>query len=749
MISGLLALLSAGAAFHFAPGGRTQHSRRAVAPVCTVDAPPPAGLATLLQPSTAAQRLIFVGGKGGVGKTSTSSSIAVRLADSGLSTLIVSTDPAHSLSDALMQDVGGGKPVVVNGVEGLEAMEVSTEEAAERFRSAIGGFRASDLGLGSAAEELVSKLGLDDLADVLDSIPPGLDELLALAEVLALVQPSGAAAGAGGEAEGLTATAQGFERIVLDTAPTGHTLRLLAFPVFLDSLLTKLVALRSRLQGAVALLGALSGVDNPAAKIDAAVDKLQRWQARVDNLQRLLTDPEVTDFVVVAIPSRLSVAESARLLSSLVSQDVPVSQLVVNQIITKDATAAYLGRVVKEQQRALKSVDSGCSPLSRLQVSRVPFFDLEIRGVFPLKFLGGVAFGGEHEATWRETLKAEGDRFVFVGGKGGVGKTTTSAALAVACAEAGHNTLLVSTDPAHSLGDALDVKLSGGAVARVEGVVGASLYAVEVEVDEAVQEFKRLVGGVADGRAAKSEGGLGLSDFADIFDAVPPGVDELVALAKLVRLARRDALGMHFDRVIVDTAPTGHTLRLLTYPDFLDRFIERLLVIRKRFDAASAVFEGAGAMLGKAFGGEGLKSSDAAATQGKAVAALRDFQAQMKDLQALLHNKDMTEFCIVTIPTGLAIAESERLMLALEAEGIGVRRAVLNRLIDEEQAEQGDGGYVSRLSKGQLECRAELAELATRCDVSLTEVPLFDAEVRAPPGLRAMGSAMFEGGAKG
>ena len=137
---------------------------------------------------------------------------------------------------------------------------------------------------------------------MLDSIPPGLDELLALAEVLALVQPSDAAAGAGGEAEGLAATAKGFERIVLDTAPTGHTLRLLAFPVFLDNLLTKLVALRTRLQGAVALLGALSGVENPAAKIDAAVDKLQRWQARVDNLQRLLTDPEVTDFVVVAIP---------------------------------------------------------------------------------------------------------------------------------------------------------------------------------------------------------------------------------------------------------------------------------------------------------------------------------------------------------------------------------------------------------------------------------------------------------------
>ena len=233
--SALLALLlpTQGPQLRASPVGRTQRFLlppsplpRSAPPRCTATAEQP--LVSLLQPvdgassDGAAQRLIFVGGKGGVGKTSTSSSIAVRLADSGLSTLIVSTDPAHSLSDALMQDVGGGKPVMVNGVEGLEAMEVSTEEAAERFRSAIGGFRASDLGLGSAAEELVSKLGLDDLADVLDSIPPGLDELLAFAEVLALVQPSDAAAGAGGEAEGLAATAKGFERIVLDTAPTAN-----------------------------------------------------------------------------------------------------------------------------------------------------------------------------------------------------------------------------------------------------------------------------------------------------------------------------------------------------------------------------------------------------------------------------------------------------------------------------------------------------------------------------------------------
>lgn len=98
-------------------------------------------------------------------------------------------------------------------------------------------------------------------------------------------------------------------------------------------------------------------------------------------------------------------------------------------------------------------------------------------------------------------------------------------------------------------------------------------------MDEAVAEFKRLVGGLADGSDAGGGANLGLADFADVFDAVPPGVDELVALAKVVALARADSYGVHFDRVIVDTAPTGHTLRLLTFPEFLDRFIERLLLL--------------------------------------------------------------------------------------------------------------------------------------------------------------------------
>ena len=685
------------------------------------------------------QRLVFVGGKGGVGKTSTSSAMAVRFADEGLSTLLVSTDPAHSVSDALAQDLSGGSAIPVAGCENLEVMEVQTDAAVARFREAVGGFRAADLGLGGVAEEALSQLGLDEFADILDNTPPGLDELLSLAEVLELVRND---AGAGG-----------YRRIVFDTAPTGHTLRLLAFPEFLDNLLGKVLALKARFSGAIKLLsGVLQLNIDPEAKLDVAVEKLQKWQDRVAELQRLLTDPDATDFVVVGIPSRLAVAESARLLSALVEQDVPVSHLVVNQIIDEEkGSAAYLSRLAAEQQKELQRLDGGGSALGQLLLSRVPFFETELRGVFPLKYLATVAFGGENADAWSPLLDASDEKFVLVGGKGGVGKTSTSAALALECAERGAATLVVSTDPAHSLGDALDVDLSDGEVKRVEGVTGASLYAVEVNVDDAVQDFKRLVGRLADGGGGGGgDGQIGIGDFTDVFDAVPPGVDELVALAKVVSLARRDEYGVHFDRVVVDTAPTGHTLRLLSFPEFLDRFITRLLALRGRLGGAAAALGGAASVIGGIFnkatgrGGGGMGGGGGGGaddlSEPAAVTALKDFQEQMRDLDRLLVDNDACEFVVVSIPTALSINESERLLAALKERKIAARRGVLNRLVSADAEE----AYLARMAKGQGVCLGELTDLATRSDVSVTRVPFFDTEVRSVYGLRAMSAALFD-----
>ncbi|KAL3893077.1 MAG: hypothetical protein SGPRY_014496 [Prymnesium sp.] len=623
-------------------------------------------------------------------------------------------------------------------------MEVDTTESVARFRKAVGGFRASDLGLGGVAEEVISQLGLNEFADILDNTPPGLDELLALAEVLALVRGDASASERSTPgAEQLSSA--GYTRVIFDTAPTGHTLRLLAFPQFLDNLLGKVIALKQRLGTAIVLLRPVLGGVDVSAKLDAAASRLTRWRDRVAELQRLLTEPEVTDFIIVGIPSRLAVAECARLLSALVEQGVAVNHLIVNQIIKSGMTDSYIERLQAEQKRSMAAVDGGSSPLSSLSWSRVPFFNMEMRGVFPLKFLGGQVYSGEHAPIWEDLLSGKGDRFVLLGGKGGVGKTTSSASLALACAEAGYATLVVSTDPAHSLGDAFDVDLSSGEVNRVEGVSGASLYAVEVKVDEAVAEFKRLINGLAEGSkkqgTGQEQGEVGIADFANVFDVVPPGVDELVALSKVVSLARADEYGLHFERVIIDTAPTGHTLRLLSFPDFLDRFINRLLLLRNRFSKVSSMVQGVTSVLKNLGGSQVAKAvSEDDDEEPRAVRALKQYQDQMQELQRLLHDPEVSEFCIVTIPTALAIAESERLLLALREQGIACRRGVLNRLI----MPDADSAYIEQLTKGQQMCLKELDDLATRADVSLTKVPYFDVEVRAVYGLRALGNALFD-----
>ena len=116
-----------------------------------------------------------------------------------------------------------------------------------------------------------------------------------------------------------------------------------------------------------------------------------------------------------------------------------------------------------------------------------------------------------------------------------------------------------------------------------------------------------------------------------------------------------------------------------------------------------------------------------------------NFQQQMQELQALLHDHQTSEFVIVSIPTYLSLTEAERLLLALQEQRIRVRRGVLNRIIGAEQS----GTYLAQMSKGQQACLAELRSLSDRAAVSLTEVPYFDAELRAVYGLRAMGAALF------
>ena len=271
---------------------------------------------------------IFVGGKGGVGKTTTASALAVRLASSyenDLKVLVVSTDPAHSLGDALDEDLrkGKGKPIIMTDpiTSGrLYACEVDASAALDEFRKNLEAFDVMKLAdaLG-VSPDFLEGFGLSEFASLLNNPPPGLDELVALSNVLDT--ETGAA---------------NFDVIVVDTAPTGHTLRLLALPQFLDGLLGKLIKLRMKLSGLASTLQALFGnsqAEQRAQAIDDAVNRLEKFRTKMARLRTRLQDPSATSFVVVTIPTKLGVSETKRLMSELTSQGVSVTDVVVNQCV--------------------------------------------------------------------------------------------------------------------------------------------------------------------------------------------------------------------------------------------------------------------------------------------------------------------------------------------------------------------------------------------------------------------------------
>jgi arsenite/tail-anchored protein-transporting ATPase len=524
----------------------------------------------------------MISGKGGVGKTSLAASLAVRFAAAGHATLVVSTDPAHSLSDSLDQDVSGGAPVLVAGTDlPLWGMEIDPDKEKEKFRAYAAGAEGR-----AAAEEVMGGFGLgsfvEQLADLklgelLDTPPPGFDEAVAIAKVQQFVASEEYAR---------------FTRIVFDTAPTGHTLRLLTVPDFVEASLGKIVGLRRRLSGASAAVRGLFGGGGSGA--DEAVDRLEELRAKVKQVGDLFRDTEATEFVIATIPTVLGVNESARLATALKKERIPCKRIVVNQIVGPEAGERYLQSRLKEQQKAMDLLD-GDPLLKDMRRLEAPYLDIEVRGVPGLRYFAGVAWG---EAV-SELAAEPGRQYCLLGGKGGVGKTSSSASLAVALADAGHATLVVSTDPAHSLSDSLDQDVSGGAPVLVEGTDGL-VYGLEIDLDSARDDLRALAGADEGRKLDDMLGGLGLGGIAqqlkdlrlgELLDTPPPGIDEAVAISKVVQLLKDPAYSK-FTRVIFDTAPTGHTLRLLALPDFLDTGVGKLLRLRQRVAAVADSIKG-------------------------------------------------------------------------------------------------------------------------------------------------------------
>eukprot|EP01056_Protomagalhaensia_sp_Gyna25_P005284 Protomagalhaensia_sp_Gyna_25__5283@NODE_655_length_2902_cov_152_818722_g511_i0_p1_GENE_NODE_655_length_2902_cov_152_818722_g511_i0NODE_655_length_2902_cov_152_818722_g511_i0_p1_ORF_typecomplete_len364_score70_26ArsA_ATPase/PF02374_15/4_7e89AAA_31/PF13614_6/6_1e14AAA_31/PF13614_6/1_1e02AAA_31/PF13614_6/3e02CbiA/PF01656_23/5_1e12ParA/PF10609_9/2e10CBP_BcsQ/PF06564_12/1_8e10CBP_BcsQ/PF06564_12/1_4e02CBP_BcsQ/PF06564_12/4_6e03Fer4_NifH/PF00142_18/3_4e07Fer4_NifH/PF00142_18/14VirC1/PF07015_11/4_4e08V len=237
---------------------------------------------------------VFVGGKGGVGKTTTSCSIAIQLAKRRRNVLILSTDPAHNLSDAFSQKFTN-TPTPVKGYTNLFAMEI---DSSLRESSAFKIPEDDELGLGKMLPELLSAF-------------PGIDEAMSFAELMQAVQT------------------MNYSVIVFDTAPTGHTLRLLSFPDLLEKAFQKFQSLKDKMSGAFSMLNALSG----SGEQDELSAKMNQMRAATTSVREMFKDPAKTTFVCVCIPEFLSLYETERLVQELTKQEIDASYIVVNQIL--------------------------------------------------------------------------------------------------------------------------------------------------------------------------------------------------------------------------------------------------------------------------------------------------------------------------------------------------------------------------------------------------------------------------------
>ena len=301
-------------------------------------------------------RTILYTGKGGVGKTSVAAATAVRCASAGRRTLILSTDPAHSLSDSLQTELGS-EPTDVS--ENLQAAEIDAQHELSRHWKGVQDWFG----------ELLMQRGLDRISAEELTVPPGVDELFSLLR-LQEHHASG-----------------NWDVIVIDCAPTGETMRLLAFPEAARWWLEKIVPLERAIVAAAAPL-ARTVLDIPLPT-GAVFDDFQRLSANLIAMDQILRDTEHSTIRLVMAPDRMVIGEAMRTFTYLNLYGYLTDAVVVNKVFPEDV-GAYFAGWREHQQEQLELVRAGFQPVPVLEL---PYFDREVIGAEMLGLLGEQLFG--------------------------------------------------------------------------------------------------------------------------------------------------------------------------------------------------------------------------------------------------------------------------------------------------------------------------------------------------------------------
>ncbi|MGV8138210.1 MAG: ArsA family ATPase [Mangrovibacterium sp.] len=305
-------------------------------------------------------KMILFGGKGGVGKTSCATATASELSKK-YRTLLISTDPAHSVSDSLEQPIGYSIQQI-KGKTNLYAIEIAANEAFESFKQQ----HQTEL---RKLFDTSTNLDEEDIGQIMSLSIPGIDEVMAFKTITDLI----------GENE--------FEKYVVDTAPTGHTLRLLSSPELLDQWIK--VAARMRWKYRY-MITSFSGSYQP----DSTDTMLLNLKKTVKRIEALLRDEKQCEFIPVCLPESMVIRETARLLADLKKYQVPVKQVIVNQVLEYQGSCEFCQRRKKAQQKYLEQIHDTFGAYCNLV--KVPAFAEEIKGIESLDNLGKILFGKQY-----------------------------------------------------------------------------------------------------------------------------------------------------------------------------------------------------------------------------------------------------------------------------------------------------------------------------------------------------------------